>query len=369
MAVTGPRRRRPARRARVLPAVATALVVLLVLAALVPLQAPDRLGLAGTEPFLQLVALRGSLAVGLVVVAALLLGLAGALVRLDRRAGLPTRRALAPVVAVAALLLLGAGGQTAVLADRGLDASGPGDPVDADLVVLAFNTLDAVSVDDLAALVAEQDADVVVLPETSGATARAVARDLTATGRPTRALAAGAEGTRVEGTALLLRPGLGDYARVTDGVPATELGTFAAVRAGDAAPGAGGTGTDGPGPATVLAVHTRAPSARASLPDWRAHATDVVAACRSTPGIVVAGDLNTTLDHPALADLGPCVDAAAESGAAGLGTWPSGWPAALGAPIDHVLVDTRAWRVTGFAVLPDVGGSDHRPVVAHLVRR
>lgn len=355
--------------------------LLLVLVAVVVLQAPDRFGLADTEPFLQLVALRGSLAAGLVVAAVLLLGLAGALVRVGRRAGVPVRRGVPLVVGGAALLLLlGAGGQVGVLADRGLDASGPGDPADADLVVLAFNTLDAVTADDLAALVTEQDADVVVLPETSGRTARAVARQLTAAGRPTTALAADAAGTRVEGTALLLRAGLGDYTQVTDGVPATELGTFAAVRAagagadgrgadGAGADGSGADGAAGTGPASVLAVHTRAPSASASLPDWRAHTTDVVAACRSTPGIVVAGDLNTTLDHPALADLGPCVDAAAETGAAGLGTWPSGWPAALGAPIDHVLVDSRVWRVRGFAVLPDVGGSDHRPVVAHLARR
>jgi endonuclease/exonuclease/phosphatase (EEP) superfamily protein YafD len=354
---------------RAVAATLTAAAVLLVLAGVVVLQAPDRLGLAGTEPFLQLVALRGSLAAGLALAAVLLLGLAGALLRVDRRAGVPARRAVPLVVGCGVLLLLGAGGQVAVLAGRGLDASGPGDPDDADLVVLAFNTLDAVSADDLATLVTAQDADVVVLPETSGATARAVARELTAAGRPTTALAADAGGTRVQGTALLLRAGLGDYTQVTDGVPATELGTFAAVRAGDGVGEAGVAGEPGPGPATVLAVHTRAPSARASLPDWRAHTTDVAATCRSTPGIVVAGDLNTTLDHPALTDLGPCVDAAAEAGAAGLGTWPSGWPAALGAPIDHVLVDARVWRVVGFAVLPDVGASDHRPVVAHLARR
>lgn len=329
-------------------------------AVLVVLQAPDRFGLAGTAPFLQIVALRGSLAAGLVLAALLLAGLAGALVRVGHRAGVGLRGAVPFVLAGAALLLLGAGGQVAVLAGRGLDASGPGDPADADLVVLAFNTLDAVTADDLAALVLEQDADVVALPETSARTARAVARQLTAAGRPTTAFAADAAGTRVQGTALLLRDGLGGYAQVTDGVPATELGTFAAVRS------AGGAGV---APGTVLAVHTRAPSAAASLPDWRAHTTDVAALCRATPGIVVAGDLNTTLDHPALADLAPCVDAAAEAGAAGLGSWPSGWPAAMGAPIDHVLVDGRVWRVLGFAVLPDVGGSDHRPVVAHLARR
>ncbi|WP_349306923.1 endonuclease/exonuclease/phosphatase family protein [Cellulomonas sp. ES6] len=118
-----------------------------------------------------------------------------------------------------------------------------------------------------------------------------------------------------------------------------------------------------------MAVHTRAPSARGSMPQWVAHVQGVADVCRSTPGAVVAGDLNATLDHPGLADLGPCVDAAAATGAAGLGTWPADVPRVLGAPIDHVLVDARVWRVTGFGVLPRTGTSDHRPVVAHLARR
>ena len=35
--------------------------------------------------------------------------------------------------------------------------------------------------------------------------------------------------------------------------------------------------------------------------------------------------------------------------------WPADVPTALAAPIDHVLVDARAWRVTGFEVLPRDG--------------
>jgi endonuclease/exonuclease/phosphatase (EEP) superfamily protein YafD len=323
---------------------------------LVLLVAPDRFGLAATTPWAQLVALRGLVAALLVGGAVLLLAALAGWNRIADRSGL-TPRGWALPLTLAALLVVGAGAQGVVLAGRGLDGSGPGPAGDADVVVLSFNTFGVVGPEDLTELVLAQDADLTVLAETSASTARAVARALTDAGRPTSVLAAGSASTRVDGVALLVRDSLGPYAQRLAGVPATELGTFAAVPADD----------DAPGP--VVAAHTRAPSAQASMPDWRAHAEGVVALCRSTPGAIVAGDLNATLDHPGLDDLGPCVDAAAATGAAGLGTWPADVPRWLAAPIDHVLVDGRVWRVTGFAALAPVGSSHHRPVVAHLARR
>ncbi|WP_255596191.1 endonuclease/exonuclease/phosphatase family protein [Cellulomonas sp. C5510] len=335
------------------------------------LLAPDRLGLTGRAPWVQLVALRGLVAVALVLAAAVLLAAVAGWARVAEKTGLrrPGRRL---PLALAALLVAGAGGQGAVLAGRGLDGDGPGAARADELVVLSFNTFGTVTAGELAALVQEQDADVAVLPETSGRTAREAARLLTDAGRPTTALAADAVGRRADGVAVLLRDALGGYRTTTQGLPATDLGTFAAVATGRSAatePGAG-TAADRtpPAPGVVVAVHTRAPSSRGSMPQWRAHVPGVADICRSTPGAVVAGDLNATLDHPGLADLGPCVDAAAVTGAAGLGTWPADLPRVLAAPIDHVLVDARVWRVTGFGVLPRVGTSDHRPVVAHLVR-
>lgn len=324
-------------------------------AVVVVLVAPGVLGLADVSPFGQLVALRGL--VGLVLLLAALVLLVVLAAR-ERRAR--PRRGL--VLALAAVLLAGAGVQGVVLGARGVDLSSPGEADDADLVVLAFNTFGTVPADDLAALVLAQDADVAVLPETTAATARAAAEALTAAGRPTTAMAADAAHPDSDGVALLLRTGLGHYDQETGGLPATELGTFAAVlgRGGAAEPGA---------PDRVVATHLRAPSSGQRVPVWRAHTTAIADVCRTTPGVVVAGDLNATLDHPGLADLGPCVDAARAAGAAGLGTWPAALPEVLGAPIDHVLVDGRVWRVAGFAVLPPVGSSDHRPVVAHLDRR
>nr|WP_205693283.1 endonuclease/exonuclease/phosphatase family protein [Cellulomonas sp. IC4_254] len=351
------------------------------------LLAPDRLGLADRTPVAQLVALRGLVAV-LLAGAAVLLVLAAAGWRwLAGRAGLRRSGRRLPL-ALAAVLALGAAAQAGVVVGRGVDGSGsgagPGPAADGELVVLSFNTFGAVDPDDLTALVQQQDADLVVLAETSRSTAQAVARALTDAGRPTTALAADSRSTRVDGVALLVRDALGSYAPTSEGLPATELGTFAAVR-GPAASGAlagdtagtvdrggrdaGARHDDVPSPDVVVAAHTRAPSAQSSMPDWRAHVEGIADVCRSTPGAIVAGDLNATLDHPGLDDLGPCVDAAAEAGAAGLGTWPADVPRVLAAPIDHVLVDGRAWRVTAFGVLDQVGASDHRPVVAHLARR
>lgn len=400
-------------------------VLLLAAAAVVVLLAPDRLGLADRTPVAQLVALRGLVACLLVGGAVLLVSVFAGWRHVAGRAGVRRPGWRLPV-ALAAVLALGAAAQGAVVVARGVDGSGPGTAADGELVVLSFNTFGVVDADDLTALVEQQDADLVVLAETSASTARAVARALTDAGRPTAALAADSESTRVDGVALLVRDGLGDYTQTSAGLPATELGTFAAVRAdgestaypgrGDvdsdnaytAYPGRSDVRSDGaytaptaypvdtraertpaspgdttspvdtgsdrtppppPAPDVVVAVHTRAPSAESSMPDWRAHAVGIAEVCRSTPGAIVAGDFNATLDHPGLDDLGPCVDAAAEVGAAGLGTWPADVPRVLAAPIDHVLVDGRVWRVAAFGVLDRVGASDHRPVVAHLARR
>ncbi|MDC7122361.1 endonuclease/exonuclease/phosphatase family protein [Cellulomonas fimi] len=119
----------------------------------------------------------------------------------------------------------------------------------------------------------------------------------------------------------------------------------------------------------LVAAHPMAPIQRSAMPTWRQETALVAQECAATPGAIVAGDLNATLDHPGLRALGPCVDAARAVGAGARGTWPAGVPTLLAAPIDHVLVDGRRWRVASFDVLPETGGSDHRPVVARLVPR
>ncbi|QTE28419.1 endonuclease/exonuclease/phosphatase family protein [Pengzhenrongella sicca] len=297
-------------------------------------------GLTGAAGFAQAISFRAVLAFALAAAAALAAALPGR----RRRVG------LVAVLALAALL------QAVVLADRGLVpagvAAGPA-PRDG-LVVLAANTESGASAADLADLVRATGANVAVLPETTRAVADDVAARLAASGTPMQVLSRQSSDHVASATALLVAATLGTYA--IDGVADTALASFTAVP------------VDGSGP-TLVAVHATPPAARAAMDPWRRSTAWATAVCRDTRDVVVAGDFNATLDHPAFAALAPCVDAAEAAGAAGLGTWPSSAPRLLATPIDHVLVDGRRWRVLSFAVLDAVPRSDHRPVVARLARR
>lgn len=271
-----------------------------------------------------------------------------------------------------------------------------------DLVVLSFNTADAVPATRLARLVLDERADVVALPETSAATADEVARLLADAGRPVDVFADPSSVTWAAGTALLVSDALGPFHRV-DAAPDLLLGAVAVAPGTDVRPEPGhdgrpepgadtdpgpGTGLgadpgtsagrdpDGPPPTdepvgvgpTIVAVHPRAPTDPDAMVGWRTEGETVAAMCSAIPGAIVAGDLNATADHPALRAT-TCADAARAVGAAALGTWPARVPSLFAAPIDHVLVDAMSWRVVSFEVLPAVMGSDHRPIRAVLARR
>ncbi|GEK19647.1 endonuclease/exonuclease/phosphatase family protein [Cellulomonas xylanilytica] len=322
------------RRARVLVWVLATVVGGVLVALAVPLA-------SGTYPVAQVVSFRAVLGVGATTAAAVLLAVPW------------SRRRLLPV---ALAFALGAAAQAAVLVVRSWPhepaaATGAGD----DVVVLSFNTLDTVGAEVLADLVLAHRADVVVLPETSATVARSTAERLGAAGRPMQVLTADGNTSFIAGTALLVSPDVGTYA-VAEPLP-TRLGSLRAEP------------TEGAGSPVLVAAHPMAPISRASMPAWRTETRLVAAECVTTPGAIVAGDLNATLDHPGLRELGPCVDAARAAGVASSGTWPATVPTLVAAPIDHVLVDGRVWRVTGFEVLPPTGASDHRPIVATLTRR
>ncbi|WP_366125363.1 endonuclease/exonuclease/phosphatase family protein [uncultured Microbacterium sp.] len=121
---------------------------------------------------------------------------------------------------------------------------------------------------------------------------------------------------------------------------------------------------DGSGP-VIVAAHPAAPLTD-GMGDWRAGLDWIRAQCRELgPELILAGDLNATVDH---LDLDGCRDAAAEARAAATGTWPSTTPAWLAAPIDHVLVGS-AWHVREVRAVDATGGTDHRALVAVLARR
>ncbi|WP_127125261.1 endonuclease/exonuclease/phosphatase family protein [Georgenia sp. SYP-B2076] len=317
---------------------------------------PDWAGLTMTYPVSQAIAVR-PLLVGIFAVVALVLlgvGLLGA-VRLGRGG---------PALALGTIFLLVAGGHAWIPWDRGLDnpgrlsaddgvrAAGSGTGA---ITVLAYNTLGGrTGAEDIAALADENGVDVMMLAETSRATADRVAELRAADGETFQVFDAEAGRPGIGSTALLVATTLGEYVQTS--APRTTEGS---VRAEPAS---------GVGP-VLVAVHPRAP-VESLTRDWRRDLGEVTALCRGrgTDGLILAGDFNATLDHAAMADLGRCADAAVAAGAGGVSTWPVRAPEWLGTTIDHVLVDPRRYRATQAAVV-ERGDSDHRALLVRLMPR
>jgi endonuclease/exonuclease/phosphatase (EEP) superfamily protein YafD len=332
----------PTRARRRLPLIVT--LVLGVPVALL-LTWPQALGAALTPVTAQLVSFRAILAIGLGILAAVAAGVA-----VLRRRG--------SVAAGLAIVLTAASvGNAAVLMTR----SGAGDPPEGELTVVAWNTEHGTaSPASIAELVRMTDADVVSLPETDEHTADEVAALLRQESRELAPFTTyGERGDSRVPTSVLISAELGEY-RLDESAGSTPL-----------LPSAAWLPVDGSGP-TIVAAHP-IPPLPGTMGPWRGGLGWVAGQCDG-PDVIIAGDLNATLDHLSAiggaALIGQCRDAAAEVGAASSGTWPTSVPAWLAAPIDHVLVGS-AWSVAGVEVLTafDDAGSDHRPIVAVLDRR
>ncbi|UNX55051.1 endonuclease/exonuclease/phosphatase family protein [Georgenia sp. TF02-10] len=236
----------------------------------------------------------------------------------------------------------------ALTADDGLSPAGPGSGA---LTVLAWNTQGGrTGAADVAAVAEENGADVLVLSETDDALAGEVVGALAGSGATFQTFFADA-GDRGH-VALLVSNALGEY--VPTEAPATSAG---AVRAEPA---------NGVGP-VLVGVHTARPVGE-DHDAWLADLDAVLPLCTDggADRLVLAGDLNATLDHAPLQDLGACRDGAVGAGVGGVATWPTQAPELLGATIDHVLHDADAFRATE-AVVVERGRSDHRAVVVRLV--
>jgi len=309
---------------------------------------PARVGLSTTAPVTQLIALRTALAAGFGGLGALLLlgVLVGALV--GRR--WPRRTVLA-------LVFLAVGVTHGwVVYDRGLGDEPLPEAREGALTVFTLNTYGGgASPAQVADAAAQAGADVLALPETSAASAEAIASELAArTGISYQVLARTTGPWDASSTALLVSQALGEYVE-----SASPLTAHGAVRAEPA---------DGSGP-VLVAVHPISPHEPGyAMERWRRDLVAVTEPCRSEDGVIVAGDFNATLDHAPMRDVGSCVDAAAEAGVGGVATWPARLPRLVGAPIDHVLVDGERYVVDAATVL-DVGASDHRAVVARVSPR
>lgn len=326
----------------------TAFFVTLVLGAALAVIAvwPQLVGAQRLQVVAQLIPFRGPLALAFAVLAAV-----AALVAVLRRRW-TVSAALAIVLAAAAI------GNGAVLLTRGVGGS----TADGEVVVAAWNTYGGgASPDSIARLVRETGADVVVLPETDAVAAATVIDILSGDGIAMTAVTREADpGDDPIPTSLLLAASMGPYAldESAGSTPGVPSGVYRPV------------GGDGP---TIVAAHPL-PPLPLIMTEWT-EGMDWVAAQCTGPDVILAGDLNSTLDHLAglgegEATVGGCRDAAADAGAAALGTWPVRLPTGLAAPIDHVLVGS-AWDVRSFEVRTDfdTAGSDHRPIVATLSRR
>ncbi len=330
--------------------VLSAVIVLAVAGALLVLGWPQLFGLEQAGLIAKAVAFRGACAaIGLVLLVLALLVMAA--IR-------SSRRLLSPI---AVLLLAFVVFQVVAVGSRGLVATALPEPKDGTVTVLAWNTKgDAVAATELAGLVEETKAEVVSLPETTGAYARQVRALLQADGAKWQVFTEAYDTiSPARSTSLLISDRLGRYT-VNNTKPTTgRLPTVVAIPA------------DGEGP-TILAVHAVSPTDPST---WRSDLRWLAKECKAGEDLILAGDFNSTLDHWSHlidtsvpdARLGACLDSASAAGQGGQGTWPTNLPSLLGAPIDHVLHST-GWTVTGFRVIGtrDASGSDHRPVLARL---
>jgi endonuclease/exonuclease/phosphatase (EEP) superfamily protein YafD len=328
--------------------VVSALVVLLVAAILLVAAWPQLLGIQRESGVVQVTTMRGLLT------AVALLGFAlFGLIALASQA----LRAFAGTLAV--LLLAFSGIQLAVLSTRGAGDTAFAEKQAGDVTVLTWNTLgDTPPAEGLAALIVERDADIVVLPETSADYGSFVAA-LTGLDFQVIPLAYDPELT-ARSTVVLIDRGLGEYVLDESRGGTETLPSVLAVP------------VSGSGP-TIVGAHPVAP-VPGEMAGWRQGLQWLAARCQGE-NVILAGDLNSTLDHYTGLDpandagggLGGCRDGARATGNAAVGTWPVVLPTLLGAPIDHVMA-TGAWEFVGFEVITafDDAGSDHRPVVAQL---
>jgi endonuclease/exonuclease/phosphatase (EEP) superfamily protein YafD len=301
-------------------------------------------------PVAQIVSFRGVLALAFAAAAVLALLLAVAR---------PIRAfafALAVVAGVATVANI------AVLASRGGLGTDPlPSKADSSIRVMTWNTAgDATPPETIAKIAVAMDADIVALPETTIETGASVAIAMRDLGH--RMWAHHAEDPSTEwdagSTTLLISPALGDYAVIESSIDGTS--NTSTVPSAVAMP------VSGEGP-TVVAVHAVAPRP-SYMQSWRDDLQWLADQCGDN-NVIMAGDFNATVDHMSGlgvdgATLGHCTDAAVETGNGALGTWSSGMPAVLGAPIDHIMA-TQQWRASGSLVLRalDESGSDHRPLI------
>lgn len=314
---------------------------------------PQFFQLETTYPFAQMIASRALMLAGFLAVAVLAM-----LLLLAR----PLRGFAASILVVA---LLGAASVGLVGWTRGIGTDALPEKTESALRVLTWNTNGAaVSAETIAQVIADQQVDVVALPETAEKVGEEIALRMREAGNPmwvhhVNIRPEVPNGPQAWQTTILISAKLGEYSVIAssrDGSSNTS-----------SVPSAVAMPVDGTGP-TIVAVHAVAPRQEA-MSRWKSDLAWIADQCPAGD-FILAGDFNATLDHMASfgaagGTMGRCRDAASATGNGAVGTWPASLPALAGAPIDHVMASEN-WRATGTRVLDDAGGSDHRALVAQL---
>lgn len=303
--------------------------------------------LALTYPVSQMIAMRGivALVLGVLFVVTFIL----ALIRF-----IAFRKGLFMGIVSAGFLIVGAS-HYFILSDRGLnDASSlPPDygvthvsQGNGDITILSYNTLGGqTTMSDLEPIVADNGVDVVVLSETSTENAQDLADRLAQRGLSFNVFSSGADQYRpeIESTTVLVSSALGEYRQS----PSLDL-TYGSVNL---------RSLEG-GP-DIIGVHPVAPVK--DLQDvWRSEITEVYSVCSSMENTILAGDLNSTVDH--MHATGGTCTSALDGRNGGVGTWPASVNGLLGSPIDNVYTD---WTPKASAIV-EVGDSDHRGVLVRV---
>lgn len=286
-------------------------------------------------PFAQLLAFPLALGAGL-----MLLGVCAALLCLYKR------KAQLTIATCVVWVIAGAGFMVAPYGlPRQVEDSEHAVTENRHLTIVSFNTGSTLSVSDFQQLVTMWDPDVIVLPETAGHEIRRAMTISHYRGTLFETRRDGLPNTytgSIAPTSLIVSDRLGPAHAVK--APVTSFGTVAVEFNDTALP-------------MIVGLHT-APPLPGLMEQWRSDIDRVFEFSESTKkSLIVAGDFNATLRHGALAARNALVDSQEFCSSPQKGTWPTGTPSIMRAPIDHVFV-TQGMRASSCHV-QEIGRSDH----------
>ncbi len=320
------------------------IISLICLAGLVILTVPQVFGLNTVFGFVQLVALRGT-------VALVTLGLAVILGSIGFVFHTPASLTL-KIVALLCLLTVIA--NAAILFSRGVVAKPLIQEINKNTVtVLAWNIeASRVPANTIAKVIEEYRPQFVSLPEAGISLGEEIVEELATKGINMNLFPI--QGGGLDYTLVMVEADYGDYEMVNQ-LSETGLATVVVqpIAPNSAQP-------------VFLGIHTMSPGSYKSMKYWKADISWLQDQCNAYPNAILAGDFNQSIDHWGWTPLGNCIDAGVATGQAGLGTWPTKLPQLLGTQIDHIMTTNHDVIIEGYAVLDVDAPTDHRPIVAQL---